>query len=50
MKLAYLREFWDDYCIKAEVTIDPILNPSMLYAGESGSGKKSRNHFQRTTQ
>ena len=41
MKLAYLREFWDDYCIKAEVTIDPILNPSMLYAGESGSGKST---------
>ena len=39
MRLGYKKDFWDKYQIKAEVKINPLLNPSLLLTGESGSGK-----------
>ena len=41
MKLAYLKEFWDLYQIKAELKNDFFTNPSILFVGESGTGKSS---------
>ena len=41
MKLAYRKDFWKKYQVKAEVNINPLLNPSLLLAGESGSGKST---------
>lgn len=45
MKLAYLKDFWESYQIKAGLFINPEQNPSILYAGESGSGKSTALKF-----
>ncbi len=39
MRLAYLKDFWDKYNLKTGIEINPLLNPSLLITGESGSGK-----------
>lgn len=39
MKLAYLKNYWDKYQEKMQLNVDPLLNPSILISGESGSGK-----------
>lgn len=39
MRLGFRKDFWDKYQIKAEVNVNPLLNPSLLLTGESGSGK-----------
>lgn len=41
MRLAYLKSFWDRYHVKAELTNDFLTNPSVLFVGESGTGKSS---------
>lgn len=41
MKLAYLKQFWDEYQIKASLEINPYTNPSLNISGDSGTGKSS---------